>query len=79
MTDHVTKELTTHWNSKPFHPPALLKEISMNLPSPSHPSFYLHGCEIKAGVGRTGNEAMNTLHLRVDVHLASYQANVHHK
>ena len=37
------------------------------VPSPSHPSFYLavvekkgfHGCEIKAGVGRTGNEAMN--------------------
>ena len=33
------------------------------VPSPSHPSFYLavlflHGCEIKAGVGRTGNEAI---------------------
>lgn len=26
MTDHVTKELTTHWNSKPFHPPALRKD-----------------------------------------------------
>ena len=37
------------------------------VPSPSHPSFclaavekksaFLHGCETKAGVGRTGNEA----------------------
>ena len=27
------------------------------VPSPSHPSRFLHGCETKAGVGRTGNEA----------------------
>ena len=27
------------------------------VPSPSHPSFYLATMEIKAGVGRTGNEA----------------------
>ena len=35
------------------------------IPSPSHPSFclaamevlFLHGCETKVGVGRTGNEA----------------------
>ena len=31
------------------------------VPGPSHPSFYLAAfsprCEIKAGVGRTGNEA----------------------
>ena len=35
------------------------------VPSPSHPSFcprfFLPGCEIKAGVGRTGNEATHLM------------------
>ena len=60
---NAATDTPVHWLAKAPHPQN--GGGGSLVPSPSHPqllsnfppSLFLHGCEIKAGVGRTGNEA----------------------